>query len=127
MERKSFQSDNTVMVHIRKMREKIEEIPRKPRYIKTVWGVGYKMKKIFNHYLCYENSRNNWKNSELFAKEYTSSTDCCFYFLYIVWDIVGRSATPFFENANRMSMIDYGSVWNPLINKLKAWKYSVRK
>src|SRR5699024_4514579 len=41
----SFQSDNTVMVHIRKIREKIEENPRKPHYIKTVWGVGYKIKK----------------------------------------------------------------------------------
>ncbi|WP_144551906.1 response regulator transcription factor [Bacillus mycoides] len=42
---RSFQSDNTVMVHIRKIREKIEENPRKPRYIKTVWGVGYKIEK----------------------------------------------------------------------------------
>ncbi|SFI69208.1 MULTISPECIES: response regulator transcription factor [unclassified Bacillus (in: firmicutes)] len=41
----SFQSDNTVMVHIRKIREKIEENPRKPRYIKTVWGVDYKIEK----------------------------------------------------------------------------------
>ncbi|WP_020062860.1 response regulator transcription factor [Bacillus sp. 123MFChir2] len=41
----SFQSDNTVMVHIRKIREKTEETPRKPRYIKTVWGVGYKIEK----------------------------------------------------------------------------------
>ncbi|KIL73929.1 response regulator transcription factor [Bacillus badius] len=41
----SFQSDNTVMVHVRKIREKIEENPRKPRYIKTVWGVGYKIEK----------------------------------------------------------------------------------
>ncbi|HDX9577824.1 TPA: response regulator transcription factor [Bacillus pseudomycoides] len=41
----SFQSDNTVMVHIRKIREKTEENPRKPRYIKTVWGVGYKVEK----------------------------------------------------------------------------------
>lgn len=41
----AFQSDNTVMVHIRKIREKIEAIPRKPRYIKTVWGVGYKIGK----------------------------------------------------------------------------------
>ncbi|ATD55807.1 response regulator transcription factor [Clostridium chauvoei] len=38
-----MKSDNTVMVHIRKVREKIEEDPRKPRYIKTVWGVGYKI------------------------------------------------------------------------------------
>jgi len=38
-----FESDNTVMVHIRKIREKIEENPRQPKYIKTVWGVGYKI------------------------------------------------------------------------------------
>lgn len=37
-----YESDNTVMVHIRKIREKIEMNPRKPQYIKTVWGVGYK-------------------------------------------------------------------------------------
>ncbi len=38
-------SDNTVMVHIRKIREKTESNPRSPRYIKTVWGVGYKIEK----------------------------------------------------------------------------------
>ncbi len=38
-----YESYNTVMVHIRKIREKIEENPRKPKYIKTVWGVGYKI------------------------------------------------------------------------------------
>ena len=35
-------SNNTIMVHIRKLREKIERQPRTPRHIKTVWGVGYK-------------------------------------------------------------------------------------
>lgn len=40
-----LESDNTVMVHIRKIREKIEDNPRKPRFIKTVWGVGYKIEK----------------------------------------------------------------------------------
>jgi len=40
-----MESDNTVMVHIRKVREKTEENPRKPRFIKTVWGVGYKIDK----------------------------------------------------------------------------------
>ncbi len=40
-----YEAENTVMVHIRKIREKIEEDPRKPRYIKTVWGVGYKFEK----------------------------------------------------------------------------------
>lgn len=38
-------SANTVMVHIRKIREKIEQNSRKPKYIKTVWGVGYKIDK----------------------------------------------------------------------------------
>jgi len=36
-------SDNTVMVHIRNIREKIEDNPREPLYIRTVWGVGYKI------------------------------------------------------------------------------------
>ncbi|MEK4113583.1 DNA-binding response OmpR family regulator [Paenibacillus sp. DS2363] len=36
-------SDNTVMVHIRNLREKLEVNPREPQYIKTVWGVGYKI------------------------------------------------------------------------------------
>lgn len=40
-----LESDNTVMVHIRKIREKLEENSRKPRFIKTVWGVGYKIDK----------------------------------------------------------------------------------
>lgn len=40
-----YESDNTIMVHIRKIREKIEENTRKPKYIKTVWGVGYKIEK----------------------------------------------------------------------------------
>jgi len=35
---------NTVTVHIRKIREKIEENPSKPKYIETVWGIGYKFK-----------------------------------------------------------------------------------
>lgn len=39
----AFEVDNTVMVHITKIREKIEETPRKPSYIKTVWGVGYRL------------------------------------------------------------------------------------
>jgi DNA-binding response OmpR family regulator len=38
-----FETRNTVMVHIRKIREKIEENTRTPEYIKTVWGVGYKI------------------------------------------------------------------------------------
>lgn len=41
----AIQSENTVMVHIRKIRERIETTPRNPQYIKTVWGVGYKIEK----------------------------------------------------------------------------------
>lgn len=41
-----MESNNTVMVHIRKIREKIEPNPRAPKFIKTVWGVGYKIDKI---------------------------------------------------------------------------------
>ncbi|MGM1049322.1 DNA-binding response regulator, OmpR family, contains REC and winged-helix (wHTH) domain [Paenibacillus uliginis N3/975] len=38
-----MESKNTVMVHIRKLREKIEKDPQRPDYIKTVWGIGYKI------------------------------------------------------------------------------------
>ena len=36
-------ADNTVAVHIRHIREKIEIDPKEPRYLKVVWGVGYKI------------------------------------------------------------------------------------
>ena len=38
-------ADNTVAVHIRHIREKIENYPEGPRYLKVVWGVGYKIEK----------------------------------------------------------------------------------
>lgn len=38
-----YKSDNTVMVHITKIRDKIEEDSKHPIYIKTVWGIGYKI------------------------------------------------------------------------------------
>ena len=40
---KYLESNNTVMVHIRRLREKLHEPSRKPRFIKTIWGVGYKI------------------------------------------------------------------------------------
>lgn len=40
---KSFEMSNTVMVHIRRIREKIELNPREAQIVKTVWGVGYKI------------------------------------------------------------------------------------
>ncbi|MDM5227282.1 response regulator transcription factor [Cytobacillus sp. NJ13] len=43
---KSFSPENTVTVHIRKIREKIEINPKEPKYLKVVWGVGYKVEKI---------------------------------------------------------------------------------
>ncbi|MED3829549.1 response regulator transcription factor [Priestia megaterium] len=39
----ALKSDSTVMVHITKIREKIEDNPKKPIYIKTIWGVGYRI------------------------------------------------------------------------------------
>ncbi|SET56921.1 DNA-binding response regulator, OmpR family, contains REC and winged-helix (wHTH) domain [Oceanobacillus limi] len=41
----AYNSENTVAVHIRKIREKIEVDPKNPRYLKVVWGIGYKMEK----------------------------------------------------------------------------------
>ena len=42
----AFNPENTVTVHIRKIREKIEINPKEPKYLKVVWGVGYKVEKI---------------------------------------------------------------------------------
>ena len=39
-------ADNTVAVHIRHIREKIEINPKEPRYLKVVWGLGYKLEKL---------------------------------------------------------------------------------
>lgn len=42
----AYGSENTVAVHIRHLREKIEINPAEPRYLKVVWGLGYKMEKV---------------------------------------------------------------------------------
>ena len=42
----AIRADNTVAVHIRHIREKIEINPKEPRYLKVVWGVGYKIEKL---------------------------------------------------------------------------------
>ncbi|HEY9581740.1 MAG TPA: response regulator transcription factor [Savagea sp.] len=44
-EEEAYNADNVVAVHIRKIREKIEADPKNPRYIKVVWGIGYKIDK----------------------------------------------------------------------------------
>lgn len=41
----AYAAENTVMVHIRRIREKIEYNPKEPEYLKVVWGIGYKMEK----------------------------------------------------------------------------------
>ena len=40
-----FNGENTVAVHIRRIREKIEINPKEPKYVKVVWGIGYKIEK----------------------------------------------------------------------------------
>ncbi|MEL7648023.1 MAG: response regulator transcription factor [Sedimentibacter sp.] len=42
----SFNPENTVAVHIRRIREKVEIDPKNPKYLKVVWGVGYKVEDI---------------------------------------------------------------------------------
>lgn len=42
----AFSVENTVMVHIRRIREKIEINPKTPKYLKVVWGIGYKIEKF---------------------------------------------------------------------------------
>ncbi len=42
----AYSVENTVMVHIRHIREKIEIDPKMPKYLKVVWGIGYKIEKI---------------------------------------------------------------------------------
>lgn len=44
-EEDAYSVENTVMVHVRRIREKIEINPREPEYLKVVWGIGYKMEK----------------------------------------------------------------------------------
>lgn len=41
----AYAPENTVMVHIRRIREKIELNPKEPEYLKVVWGLGYKLEK----------------------------------------------------------------------------------
>ena len=40
---KYLDCNNTVMVHIKRLRQKLHEKPKNPKFIKTVWGVGYEI------------------------------------------------------------------------------------
>ncbi len=42
----AYCAENTVSVHIRRIREKIEINPKEPKYLKVVWGIGYKVEKL---------------------------------------------------------------------------------
>ena len=42
----AINAENTIAVHIRKIREKIEINPKEPKYLKVVWGIGYKIEKL---------------------------------------------------------------------------------
>ncbi len=42
----AYSVENTVMVHVRRIREKIEINPKEPKYLKVVWGIGYKIEKL---------------------------------------------------------------------------------
>ena len=42
----AYNPENTVAVHIRRLREKIEIDPKNPKYLKVVWGIGYKIEKF---------------------------------------------------------------------------------
>ncbi len=42
----AYNPENTVAVHVRRIREKIEINPKEPRYLKVVWGIGYKIEKL---------------------------------------------------------------------------------
>jgi DNA-binding response OmpR family regulator len=45
-EEAAYNPENTVAVHIRRIREKIEINPKEPKYLKVVWGIGYKVEKL---------------------------------------------------------------------------------
>lgn len=45
----AYSVENTVMVHIRRIREKIEINPKEPKYLKVVWGIGYKIEAVKNY------------------------------------------------------------------------------
>lgn len=67
--------DNTVAVHIRHIREKIEINPKEPRYLKVVWGVGYKIREALGRSI-YEEMVPNAKSKILFAGSGTYTCSC---------------------------------------------------
>ena len=120
---RSFQSDNTVMVHIRKVREKIEENPRKPRYIKQYGEWGIRLKKIFNPFTYVRKFR------ELIGKLVksvkrsvriqliTAFTACA-----LLGILSAKAAAPFLRMRIERRRSIIGLVWNKLTNKHKVWQ-----
>ena len=79
----AYASENTVMVHIRRIREKIELNPREPDYLKVVWGIGYKMENLFSQIdlslLLYKNIQNKAGSSP-----YKIHYHLCIYHRYLI-------------------------------------------
>ena len=70
-EEESYGAENIIAVHIRHIREKIEINPREPKYLKVIWGIGYKIEKF-------------WKNSKdsrfgIFILRFKLKRLCIFY------------------------------------------------
>ena len=105
---RSFQSDNTVMVHIRKVREKIEENPRKPRYIKQYGEWGIRLKKIFNPFTYIRKIR---QLIEKLVKSVRKSIRIQLITTFAACALLGVFAKErtIFENANRKATVDYRS------------------
>lgn len=96
-----YESENTVMVHIRNLREKLEHNPRTPKYIKTVWGSAIKLnnKKPILPFL-----RSGGYLDKLVQLVKTSiriQVIIGFVFCIAISTLVGLAASPFFVNEDR--------------------------
>ncbi len=74
-EEDAYSVENTVMVHIRRIREKIEINPREPEYLKVVWGIGYKMEK--------QKKKMVWEKTE----PYFAVGSCAWFTRSVFWEL----------------------------------------